>query len=72
MTENNAKVLGLGTIIAIVLGYAVVVGALLGLVAANAGLSAAVRGGLIGGTTAALAGILMRRRQKALGQHHDR
>lgn len=68
---NNARVLGLGTIIAIVLVYAVAVGVVLGLVGANLRLSAGMRGGLIGGSVAVLVMILMRRRRKALGEHRN-
>ena len=71
MTGNSTKVLGVGAIMAIVVAYGVGVGAVLGLVDASFGLSAAVRGGLIGGSVGALATILLRRRQKALAQHHD-
>jgi hypothetical protein len=55
-----------------VVAYGAGVGAVLGLFDASLGLSAAVRGGLIGGSVGALATILMRRRQKALEQHPDR
>jgi hypothetical protein len=72
MTDNSTKVLGLGTIIAIVVAYGAGVGAILGLFDASLGLSAAVRGGLIGGSVGALATILMRRRQKAFEQRHGR
>jgi hypothetical protein len=71
MTDHSGKVLGLGTIMLIVVAYGVGMGAVLGLLDASLGLSAAVRGGLIGGSVGALATILLSRRQKALGQHHD-
>jgi hypothetical protein len=72
MTDDSGKVLGFGTIIAIVVAYGLGLGTLLGLFGASLGLSAAVRGGLIGGSVGALATILVRRRRKALEQHRNR
>ena len=66
MAERDGKPLSLWAIAAIVIGTAVVLGALNGLYAERLGISRSFATGITGGLIAGLAGFLARRRQRAL------
>ena len=68
MVDNNTKVLGWGTIIAILLGVAVVTGLLLGLLGETVGLSPFFRQATLGVVVGVAAAILIARRAAAVNE----
>lgn len=66
MTENNAKVLGWGMIIAIMVGVGLVAGLLLGLMSGTLGLSKTMTTGGVGVSIGVVGAILIARRRAAL------
>lgn len=66
MEKDNTKVLGWGTIIAILVGVAVVTGLLLGLMNRLFGLSPGITGGGIGASVGVVGATLIARRRAAM------
>lgn len=69
MTQNPPEPMGVGTIFLIIIVTAVVLGALMGILRAEFGVSALVTGGAAGFVVGALAAVLFRRRARALRSH---
>ena len=72
MEKENAKALGWGTIIAILVGVAVVTGLLLGLMSEALGLSSRMTGGGIGASVGVVGALLIARRRAAMAQQNKR
>ena len=64
MTATTDRTLGYGMIIAIIIGYAIVAGVVLGLLSNAYNIPASVRGGFIGGSTGIPGMMLLRKRRK--------
>ena len=64
--ENNAKVLGWGTIIAVMVGVGLVAGILLGLLSGTLGLSPTMTTGGVGVSIGVVGAFLITRRRAAL------
>lgn len=71
MIENNTKVLGWGSIIAIMVGVGVVVGLVLGLMSRTLGLSTGATTGGIGASVGVVGAILIARRRAALDRQKN-
>lgn len=72
MEKENPKVLGWGTIIAILVGVAVVTGLLLGLSSGLLGLSPSMTGGGVGASVGVVGALLVARRRAAIAQQNNR
>jgi hypothetical protein len=72
MENDRTKVLGWGTIIAILVGVALVTGLLLGLMRSTLGLSTSMTGGGIGASVGVVGAILVARRQAAIARQNNR
>lgn len=70
MRENNSKVLGWGTIIAIMVGVGVIVGLALGLLRQTFGFSLGATAS-VGASVGAVGAILIARRRAALAQQKN-
>ena len=71
MRENNSKVLGWGTIIAIMVGVGVGVGLMLGLLSRTFGLSMGTTTAGVGASVGVVGALLIARRRAALEQQKN-
>lgn len=72
MAEQTPKVMGWGTIVAIVLGTGLVVGLSLGLLGGALGISTSWFGSGAGASMGVVGALLVAQRQRALAQQNER